>query len=104
MKKQFLRFIFFLSMCLILPLIATAEVVSIPEPVPPPPDVRDFFELDPFYEQWIDVEGFSCRGIGEGESIRPKGSCVADSTDDWASSGRATSLCAKKVAFFYNSP
>ena len=45
-------------MCLILPLIATAEVVSIPEPVPPPPDVRDFFELDPFYEQWIDVEGF----------------------------------------------
>ena len=57
MNKHFLRFTFFL-MCLILPLIATAEVVSIPEPVPPPPDVRDFFELDPFYEQWIDVEGF----------------------------------------------
>ena len=29
----------------------------IPEPIPPPPIVRDFFQLDPFYEQWIDVEG-----------------------------------------------
>ena len=30
---------------------------SIPEPAPPPSVVRDFFELDPFYEQWIDVGG-----------------------------------------------
>ena len=30
---------------------------NIPEPVPPPTVVRDFFELDPFYEQWINVEG-----------------------------------------------
>ena len=30
---------------------------NIPEPVPPPAIVRDFFELDPFYEQWINVGG-----------------------------------------------
>ena len=29
----------------------------IPDPMPPPPTVRDYFQLDPFYEQWIDVEG-----------------------------------------------
>ena len=32
--------------------------INIPEPVPPPPTVREAFELDPFYQQWIDVEGF----------------------------------------------
>ena len=31
---------------------------NIPEPVPPPAIVRDFFELDPFYQQWINVKGF----------------------------------------------
>ena len=31
---------------------------NIPEPVPPPAAVRDFFELDPFYQQWINVGGF----------------------------------------------
>ena len=35
------------------------DINNIPEPVPPPPEVRDFFELDPFYQQWINVEGFS---------------------------------------------
>ena len=35
----------------------SANRVNIPEPVPPPPIVRDFFGLDPFYEQWIDVGG-----------------------------------------------
>ena len=34
------------------------DVTNIPEPVPPPREVRDFFELDPFYQQWINVEGF----------------------------------------------
>ena len=34
------------------------DINNIPEPVPPPPAVRDFFELDPFYQQWINVEGF----------------------------------------------
>ena len=34
---------------------ATAE--NIPEPAPPPGIVRDFFDLDPFYEQWINVGG-----------------------------------------------
>ena len=34
------------------------QVINIPEPLPPPFDVRQAFELDPFYQQWIDVEGF----------------------------------------------
>ena len=38
-------------------LTATAQSVNIPEPVPPPAAVRKTFNLDPFYEQWIDVEG-----------------------------------------------
>ncbi len=35
----------------------SANSVNIPEPVPPPSIVRDFFRLDLFYEQWIDVGG-----------------------------------------------
>ena len=34
------------------------DVTNIPEPVPPPPIVRDFFQLDPYYQQWINVRGF----------------------------------------------
>ena len=34
------------------------QTFNIPEPVPPPFTVREAFELDPFYQQWIDVEGF----------------------------------------------
>ena len=34
------------------------DVNNIPEPAPPSKEVRDFFDLDPFYEQWINVEGF----------------------------------------------
>ena len=34
------------------------DVNNIPEPVPLPPVVRDFFDLDPFYQQWINVEGY----------------------------------------------
>ena len=34
------------------------DVNNVPEPVPPPQAVRDFFDLDPFYQQWINVEGF----------------------------------------------
>ena len=34
------------------------DVTNIPEPVPPPKEVRDFFDLTPFYQQWINVEGF----------------------------------------------
>ena len=33
------------------------KVINIPEPVPPSSTVRDAFDLDPFYQQWIDVEG-----------------------------------------------
>lgn len=36
---------------------ATAQNINIPEPVPPPVAIRRTFNLDPFYEQWIDVEG-----------------------------------------------
>ena len=57
MKLQILRFTLFLLMCLTLPLTAMAQIINIPEPAPPPPTVRDAFELDPFYQQWIDVEG-----------------------------------------------
>ena len=35
----------------------TAQSVNISEPIPPPAAVRKTFNLDPFYEQWIDVEG-----------------------------------------------
>ena len=38
-------------------LTATAQSMNIPKPVPPPVTVRETFNLDPFYEQWIDVEG-----------------------------------------------
>ena len=34
------------------------DVNNIPEPVPPPKEVRDFFDLDPFYQQWINIKGF----------------------------------------------
>ena len=39
------------------PDVNSANAANIPEPVLPPPIVREFFELDPFYEQWIDVGG-----------------------------------------------
>ncbi|MDE0012687.1 MAG: hypothetical protein OXU36_16180 [Candidatus Poribacteria bacterium] len=38
-------------------LAAVAQSVNILEPVPPPAAVHKAFNLDPFYEQWIDVEG-----------------------------------------------
>ena len=31
---------------------------NIPEPIPPPAAVRDFFQLDPYYQQWINIRGF----------------------------------------------
>ena len=34
------------------------DITNIPEPVPPPAAVRDFFDLSPFYQQWINVKGF----------------------------------------------
>ena len=40
-----------------LPNANSAKIGNIPGPVPPPAIVRSFFELDPFYEQWIDVGG-----------------------------------------------
>ena len=40
-----------------LPRANSANRENIPEPAPPPAIVRDFFELDPFYEQWINVGG-----------------------------------------------
>ena len=38
-------------------LTAIAQSVNISEPVPPPDAVRKTFNLDPFYVQWVDVEG-----------------------------------------------
>ena len=37
---------------------APFDVNNLPEPVPPPKEVRDFFDLSPFYQQWINVYGF----------------------------------------------
>ena len=34
------------------------NINNIPEPMPPPLTVRDFFRFSPFYQQWISVEGF----------------------------------------------
>ena len=34
-----------------------AQSINITEPIPPPAAVRKTLNLDPFYEQWIDVEG-----------------------------------------------
>ncbi len=36
----------------------TKQESYMPKPVPPPITVRNTFKLDPFYQQWIDVEGF----------------------------------------------
>ena len=38
-------------------LAAMAQSVNISEPIPPPAAVRETFKLDPFYVQWLDVEG-----------------------------------------------
>ena len=35
----------------------SATMNNIPDPVPPPAIVREYFQLDPFYEQWINVGG-----------------------------------------------
>ena len=40
-----------------LPTVNSVNGDNIPEPAPPPAVVRNFFELDPFYEQWINVGG-----------------------------------------------
>ena len=40
-----------------LPDVNTENGIHIPDPVSPPRIVSDYFQLDPFYEQWIDVEG-----------------------------------------------
>ena len=57
MNLPFFRFTFFLFICLTLPVIATAQVIDISEPIPPLSEVRDAFDLDPFYQQWIGVGG-----------------------------------------------
>ena len=44
------------------------DVTDIPEPAPPPPAVRDFFQLDPYYQQWINVRGFPVLASAE---VRP---------------------------------
>ena len=50
----FMVFVLFFS----IQLAAIGQRINIPEPVPPPAAVRATFDLDPFYEQWIDVGGF----------------------------------------------
>ena len=45
-----------------------AQEIHIPEPAPLPPAVREAFDLDPFYQQWIDVGGFP---IVSSEKVSP---------------------------------
>ena len=35
----------------------TTQKANIPEPIPPPTAIREAFDLNPFYQQWIDVKG-----------------------------------------------
>ena len=95
-KLQLLAFTLLLAFPLFLPMGIASDVPfadvsfdvnNIPEPVPPPQEVRDFFELDPFYHQWISVAGFPNLSIGKGKSLRSKGSCIRHLADDRASSG-----------------
>ena len=44
------------------------DTANIPEPVPPPAAVRDFFQLDSYYQQWINVRGFPVLASAE---VRP---------------------------------
>ena len=46
----------------------TNQTINIPEPVPPPSAVREAFDLSPFYQQWIDVEGLPVLGS---EKVNP---------------------------------
>ena len=55
--KRFLTFFVILVVCSCWFSVANAQV-RIPEPVPPLPAVREAFDLDPFYQQWINVDGF----------------------------------------------
>ena len=41
------------------------DITNIPEPVPPPAAVRDYFQLDRFYQQWIPVNGFPILASGK---------------------------------------
>ena len=47
---------------------APAQTFNIPEPVPPPTAVRQAFNLDPFYQQWIDVGGLP---VVSSEKVNP---------------------------------
>ena len=53
-----MREVLLFVLVLLLSMTASSEVPDIPEPVSPPKEVRDFFNLDLFYQQWISVEGF----------------------------------------------
>ena len=66
-KLRFLTFTLLLASALFLPVGVANDVPfadvpfdvnNIPEPIPPPPAVVDFFDLDPFYQQWINIKGF----------------------------------------------
>ena len=76
-KLQLLAFTLLLSSFLFLPMGTASDVpftdvpfdvTDIPEPAPPPKEVRDFFNLDPYYQQWINVRGFPVLASAE---VRP---------------------------------
>ena len=53
------------SLYLSILLSAQAQRINIREPVPPPANVRRAFDLDSFYQQWIDVRGFPVLASGQ---------------------------------------
>ena len=54
---------------------------------PPPVEVRDFFDLTPFYQQWINVGGFPVLASEEVNPYAIKEAAWVTWADDWASSG-----------------
>ena len=71
MKQQSFVFPLFLLLWLSLALTVQSDVPfsdvpfdvnNIPEPAPPPEEVRDFFGLSDFWQQWINIEGLPVLG------------------------------------------
>ena len=85
MKKELLRFTLYVTIIgTLTPAFVVAgasdvpfanepfDVNNIPAPVPPPREVRDFFQLDPYYQQWINVRGFPVLASSEVSSYTVK--------------------------------
>ena len=63
----------------------TTNTDTIPSPVEPPEMIRKKFELSPFYQQWIDVEGFPRCCFRKSESTCYTRGSMAYTQHDWTS-------------------